>query len=119
MAYDEKLAERIRDAIGNRSALNEIKMFGGLCFTLNGNMCCGVLRDELLVRVPPDEFDTLVKKTGAHPMDLMKSGRTPAGFVMVKPAAIKTAKQLQSWVSRGVSYASDLPPKPPKKKANR
>jgi TfoX/Sxy family transcriptional regulator of competence genes len=117
MAYDEHLADRIRKAMGKKSNLREIKMFGGLCFTLNGNMCCGVLRDELLVRVPPEEFETFVAKAGAHPMDMMRSGRTPAGFVMVKPSSLKTERQLADWVARGVTFASQLPAKTPKKKS--
>ncbi|MCA1833431.1 MAG: TfoX/Sxy family protein [Actinomycetota bacterium] len=115
MAYDERLAERVRDAIGPRPALGEIKMFGGLCFTLNGNMCCGIMKDELMVRVAPDEFEKLLEASGTHTMDMMK-GRTPVGFIMIEPLALRTAKQLDSWVKRGVTFGASLPPKKAKTK---
>jgi len=111
MAFDEELADRIRQVLRAQRGLDEIKMFGGLCFTINGNMCAGVIKDELLVRVPKDQFDSLVTKQGAHPMNMMKSGRAPTGFLMVAPSAINTGRQLEAWVARGIAEATALPPK--------
>jgi TfoX/Sxy family transcriptional regulator of competence genes len=110
MAYDENLADRIRAALGARRGVDEIKMFGGLCFTLNGNMACGVMRDDLLVRVPADEFTRLLKEPGAHTMDMM-AGRTPKGFIVLDAAAVSTKPKLQKWVARGVGVAESLPAK--------
>ena len=110
MAYDEKLADRIREELGARKNVDEIKMFGGLCFTLNGNMACGVMKDGLLVRVPVDEFEQLLKQPGAHTMDMM-AGRTPKGFIVVDGVAVSTKPKLRKWVARGVAVATAMPPK--------
>jgi TfoX/Sxy family transcriptional regulator of competence genes len=115
MAYDENLADRIREALGARRGIDEIKMFGGLCFTLNGNMACGVMRDGLLVRVPLDDFEQLLKQPGARTMDMM-AGRTPKGFIVVDGSAVSTKPKLQKWVARGVEVAESMPPKAKKKK---
>jgi len=116
MAFDEDLAERIRESMGARSNVAEIKMFGGLCFTLNGNMACGVMRDGLLVRVPPDEFTRLLKEPGARTMDMM-AGRTPKGFIVVDAAAVSTKPKLEKWVARGVGVAESMPAKAKKPRA--
>jgi TfoX/Sxy family transcriptional regulator of competence genes len=110
MAYDENLADRIRAALGAQRGIDEIKMFGGLCFTLNGNMACGVMRDDLLVRVPTDAFERLLKEPGARTMDMM-AGRTPKGFLVVDAAAVSTKPKLQKWLARGVDVAESLPAK--------
>jgi TfoX/Sxy family transcriptional regulator of competence genes len=115
MPYDEKLADRVRESLGARRGVDEIKMFGGLCFTLNGNMACGVMRDGLLVRVPQEDFEQLLKQPGAHTMDMM-AGRTPKGFIVVDAAVVSTKPKLQKWVARGVEVAESLPPKAGKKK---
>jgi TfoX/Sxy family transcriptional regulator of competence genes len=115
MAYDEKLADRIRDQLQTTKNVAEIKMFGGLCYTVNGNMACGVMKDDLLVRVPEDQFDGLLKEPGARTFDIMP-GRTPKGFLVVDAKAISTKPTLKKWVARGVSTASSMPPKRAKKK---
>ena len=115
MAYDEKLADRIRDAMGARRGIDEIKMFGGLCFTLNGNMACGVMGDGLLVRVQQDQFEQLLKEPGAGTMNMM-AGRTPKGFIVVAASAIGTKPKLQKWVARGMNVAESMPPKKAKSK---
>src|SRR2546430_13082385 len=114
MAYDENLADRIREALGARRGIDEIKMFGGLCFTLNGNMACGVMADGLLVRVPQDEFEKLLKEPGAGTMNMM-AGRTPKGVIVVAAPAIGTKPKLPKWGPRGMSVAESMPAK--KKKA--
>ena len=117
MAYDEKLADRVREALGPQKGVDEIKMFGGLCFTVNGNMATGVMKSDLLVRVPEAEFAKLLKEPGARTFDIMP-GRTPKGFLVVEAKAVSTMPKLKKWVARGVGVASALPPKKkkPKKK---
>ncbi|HEV2685238.1 MAG TPA: TfoX/Sxy family protein [Actinomycetota bacterium] len=110
MAYDEKLADRIRDQLSPTESVAEIKMFGGLCFTVNGNMACGVMKSGLLVRVPEEQFDTLLSQPGARTFDIMP-GRTPKGFIVVDAKAISTKPTLQKWVARGVAVAASMPPK--------
>ena len=114
MAYDEELAERIRAALGSVSAVTEIKMFGGLCYTVHGNMAVGVMKDDLMVRMDPGDGDAALSETGARLMDMR--GKQMRGFLLVGPPGVKTARSLQRWVDRGVAYASSLPPKRPKAK---
>jgi TfoX/Sxy family transcriptional regulator of competence genes len=115
MAFDEKLADRVREALASSRGIDEIKMFGGLCFTLNGNMACGVMRDGLLVRVPLDDFEQLLKQPGARTFDIM-AGRTPRGFIVIDASAVSTKPKLQKWVARGVEVAESMPPKAKGKK---
>src|SRR5687768_1298176 len=96
MAYDEGLAERIREGLGPREGLTEKKMFGGIAFMLNGNMICGIVKDELMVRVGPDGHDAALEKSGARPMDF--AGRPMRGMVYVEPAAIAKAEALGAWL---------------------
>ena len=114
MAYDEDFAERIRSALGAVKGVTEIKMFGGLCWTVGGNMAVGVNGDDLMVRLSPEDGDEALAEPGARPMDF--TGRPMRGFLFVGPDGSKTDRSLQSWVDRGVAYASTLPPKKPKAK---
>ena len=110
MAYDERLAERIRALLADEAGLTEQKMFGGLGFLIGGNMAVGVSgQGGILVRVDPAESDELVASTGAYPMEMR--GRSMAGWLRVDPEHVDTAKQLEPWVSRGAAYARALPPK--------
>jgi hypothetical protein len=105
VAYDEKLAQRIRDLIGDEEGLTEKKMFGGLAFLVGGNMAVAASgQGGLLVRVDPQESDGLVRTTTAEPM--VMRGRAMAGWLRV-PAG----RDMPKWVSRGVAYARSLPPK--------
>jgi len=113
MAYDEALAERVRTALGAVEGLAEIKMFGGLCFTIHGTMAVGVTGDELMVRIDPEAVEAAVAEPGARQMDMR--GRPMKGFLAVGPESVKASRSLQRWVDRGVTYASSLPPKRPKK----
>lgn len=110
MAYDENLAKRIRKSLGRRKSLAEIKMFGGLCFTLSGHMCCGVLKDELMVRVGPERYPDALRRPHARPMDF--TGRALKGLVYVAPAGIRTDRQLAGWLNHGVEFVSSLRRKP-------
>jgi len=123
MAYDEKLADRARAVIERFGKYTEQKMFGGIGFMVGGNMAVGVMGDDLLIRVDPDEQEKLLKKPGAKPFQMMKSRPPAQGMVMVGPTATQTAAGVKEWVTRGVNQAQALPPKkkkaPAKKRATR
>ena len=109
MAYDEILAERIRTILHRRKAVTERRMFGGLCFMVGGNMACGIVKDELMVRVGADGFDHALAQPHARPMDF--SGRPAKGMVYVGKKGIATDEGLKAWVDRGVGFARSLPAK--------
>ena len=108
MAYDEALAERVR-AIMARDGLSERKMFGGLCFMLNGNMVAGVEQRGLMLRVGPERFDAALAKPGARPMDF--TGRPMVGFVYVARSACETDADLKSWLDEALGFVETLPSK--------
>jgi len=108
MAYDLKLAERIRSELDGMSFV-EKKMFGGVGFLLNGNMACGVNKDDLIVRVSPDKHTELLIRLHARPFDL--TGKPMKGWLLVEADGCKTDKQLSTWVKEGVEFALTLPPK--------
>ena len=115
MAYDENLAARIRDFLGPRTDLEAKKMFGGLCFLINGNMACGVLNADLIAKVDPERHDALLKKPGARPFDF--SGRPMKGILYVGPEGVKASKDLRFWGETSLEHALSKPPKSGKKKA--
>ena len=108
MAYDLKLAERIRSKL-DELPFEEKKMFGGVGFLLNGNMACGVNEDNLILRIDPEKQNTLLKKPHAKPFDL--TGKPMKGWLVVEADGVKTDKQLSAWVKEGLEFASTLPPK--------
>ena len=109
MAYDENAAQRIQLIFGDHPGLVEKKMFGGVGFMLQGNMACGVNKDDLIVRIGPDNYDGLVVQPHARPFDF--TGRPMKGWVMVAPDGYVSEKDLNEWVQRGVEFALSLPPK--------
>ena len=109
MAYNETLAARVRKTLSRHKAVAEIKMFGGLCFTLHGNMCCGVLKSDLVLRVRPEDAPRYLAAPHVRPMDF--TGRPMKNFLYVDPAGLKTATSLQKWIKRAADYALSLPPK--------
>ena len=109
MAYDEVLGERVRRVLGNDPDVGERKMFGGLAFMMAGNMACGVMGDDLLVRVGKDAFEEALTLPFAGPMEM--GDRTMGGFVVVDGEGVAEDDQLDDWVERGVAYAVSLPPK--------
>jgi TfoX/Sxy family transcriptional regulator of competence genes len=110
VAYDEDLANRIRELVGAEQGLTEQRMFGGLAFLINGNMSVSASgQGGLLLRVDPDETDALLSKPGAAPFEMR--GRTMQGWLRVAPDGVKTKRQLERWVARGVAYARSLPGK--------
>lgn len=108
MAYNLKLAERIRSKLDGTPFV-EKKMFGGIGFLLNGNMACGVNKENLIVRIDPEKQNTLLKKAHAKPFDL--TGKPMKGWLVVEADGVKTDRQLSSWVKKGVEFALTLPPK--------
>ncbi|HEX6202443.1 MAG TPA: TfoX/Sxy family protein [Thermoanaerobaculia bacterium] len=109
MAHSEVLAARVRRALAGHPGLAEKRMFGGLCFLLRGNMCCGVVGDELMVRVGPEEHRAALALPHAREMDF--TGRPLRGFVYVSPAGIAADAELAAWVERGARFAESLPAK--------
>jgi TfoX/Sxy family transcriptional regulator of competence genes len=109
VAYDEALAARIRDALQGRDAVTERKMFGGIAFMVGGNMACGVIRDDLMVRVGPDAHDAAVAEPHVRPMDF--GHRPMRGMVYVAPDGVRSAEDLARWVNAGAALAASMPPK--------
>lgn len=109
MAYDTQLAARVRQVLNREDGVTEKKMFGGISFLLRGNMSCGVLRDDLIVRVGPDHHEDAVMEPYARPMDF--TGRPLKGLVYVGPDGHRSDEALAKWVKRGVEFAASLPPK--------
>jgi TfoX/Sxy family transcriptional regulator of competence genes len=109
MAYDHDLADRIRQILASHEGVSEKKMFGGISFMLGGNMCCGVVRNDLVVRVGPERHDEALAQPHARPMDF--TGRPLRGLVYVGPGAYQADDTLRTWVKRGVDFAESLPPK--------
>lgn len=109
MAFDEHLANRVREVLSGE-APEEKAMFGGLAFLLGGNMAVAVSsKGGLMVRVPPDDTETLLGR--AHVTPMVMGGREIRGWLRVADAGVQTKRQLQSWVNRGVDYAKTLPAK--------
>lgn len=110
MAYDEDLANRIRELLAPVSGVEEKRMFGGLAFMVNGNMSVAANREGgLLVRVDPRDTEDLLPRAHVEPM--VMGGREMRGWLSVAPDGLKTTRQLQSWVDRGIGYAGTLPAK--------
>jgi len=107
MAYDEDLADRVRQLVGGEAGFDEKKMFGGLAFLLDGTMAVSASRrGGLMVRVDPAESDDLVTSTGATAM--IMRGRAMRGWLYVEPEDVRTKAELAAWVDRGVAYARTL-----------
>lgn len=110
MAYDEGLAQRIREMMQEYPTnLIEKRMFGGLAFMVNGNMCVGVLGSELIARVGADNYDSLLLLPNTREMDF--TGRAMTGFIVVDENAIDDDERLGFWIERCFSFAGQLPAK--------
>jgi TfoX/Sxy family transcriptional regulator of competence genes len=110
VAYDEDLADRIRELVAGEKRLTEQKMFGGLAFLIGGNMAVAASgQGGILVRVDPAASDKLVATTKAQPM--VMRGRSMDGWLRVDAEDVRQKRQLATWVVRGVTYARSLPPK--------
>ena len=109
MTYDEKLAERIRGKLKSRRGLAEKKMFGGVGFLINGNIACGVNKQDLIVRLSHEEFQKAIKRAHVRVFDM--TGRPMKGWIVVAPAGMSTERTLQDWIDNSVEFARSLPPK--------
>ena len=109
MAYDELLADRVREVLAPHDGTSERKMFGGIAFMLDGNMAVGIRGDELMVRVDKDHYDATLTEPHVGVMDF--TGRPMRGFVVVAAEGIAEDDDLAAWVDRGMDLAGSLPPK--------
>lgn len=109
MAFDEHLADRARALLAQRVDVDERRMFGGLGLLVGGNMCVGVIGEDLIVRLDPDDEDGALAEPGARPFDF--TGRPMRGWIFVSPEATAEDEHLERWVRRGEAFASSLPPK--------
>jgi hypothetical protein len=109
MAYDEALATRVRKALARKSGLTEKKMFGGLAFLLNGNMCCGILGDGLMVRLDPERAASALREPNTSVFDM--TGRPMKGWIVVDAGGLAADDALKRWVDAGADYAATLPSK--------
>ena len=108
MAYDEKLADRVRDAVEHRDGVTERKMFGGLAFMLAGHMFCGLVGDELMLRLGAEGADAALEKPNVRPMDF--TGRPMSGMVFVAQAGLR-GPALRRWLDAAAAFVATLPPK--------
>ena len=110
MAYDENLANRIRELVSSERGVSEQRMFGGLAFLINGNMSVSASgQGGLLLRIDPGETDALLQRPHASPFEMR--GRVMQGWLRVDAEGVRTKRQLERWVARGVAYARSLPAK--------
>ena len=109
MAYNEILAGQVRMEIGAQPGIREKVMFGGISFLLNGNLACGVIGDELILRVKPEDTQQVLSQPHTRVFDM--SGKPMRGWVVVMPEGLQTAAELKRWVKQGIEYAATLPGK--------
>lgn len=109
MAYDEMLADRVREVLAPRVEVSERKMFGGIAFMVDGNMAVGVLGEELMVRLDPEDAERALSEPHTRPMDF--TGKPMKGMLFVEPAGTDPDDALAGWVDAGADHAASLPPK--------
>jgi len=102
MAYNETLADRVREHLDNLENIEETPMMGGLTFMWNGKMCVGVLKDDLMCRIDPQMHDMAVEQTGVRTLDFTK--RRTSGFILVDETALKSDKELTYWIGLALDY---------------
>lgn len=111
MAYDQGLAQRVREQLDGHPGLTEKQMFGGLAFMLRGNMCVGVSGDDLIVRLDPEEYEEAVARPGARVFDF--TGRAMKGWVVAGAEAIDDDEALSGWIGAATRFVRSLPAKAP------
>ena len=109
MAFDESLAERIRTTLARKKGIESKKMFGGIGFLLNGNICVGVWKDSLIVRLEPDETEEALKEAHVKVFDI--TGRPMKGWMLVEPGGIADDVSLKDWIQRAMTFVGKLPKK--------
>jgi TfoX/Sxy family transcriptional regulator of competence genes len=110
VAFNEALADRIRDALAARAEVSERKMFGGIAFMLAGNMAVGVIGEDLMVRLDPADAEKALGEPHTRPMDF--TGKPAKNMIYVEPEGTASDEDLAAWVDAGAEYATSLPPKP-------
>jgi len=109
MAYDEPLAERVRKRIAKKTGYMERKMFGGVCFLLHGHMACGIINDEMIVRVGKEVYGSALAMPHTRKFDI--TGKAMTGWVMVSPQGHAADEDLDVWLQKGIDFTMSLPPK--------
>lgn len=115
MPYNEKLANRIREAIADAGVIEEKKMFRGMCFMLNGKMCVCVSREEMMCRIGPDIYEAALEKPGVRPM--INNGRTIKGYVYVSAEGFGSKKDFDYWIKTSLAFNAAAKASKPKKTA--
>jgi len=115
MAYNEKLADRIREILVDQPQVEEKEMMGGLAFMVNHKMCVGVIKDEMMARINPEIYEQALEKYGCRPMDF--TGKPMKGWVFISPEGIQKVKDLEYWISLALNYNNIA--KPSKKKKSK
>src|SRR4051812_25371139 len=110
MPFDERLADRIRTIVRNKSDFTEKKMFGGLAFMLGDKMCFGVLGNQLVARLGPEQSETALKRPHVSPMDF--TGRALKGYVYINLPGLKSDAALKAWIQQAITFTSSLVGKP-------
>ena len=109
MAYDEGVAQRIREALSENKKISEKKMFGGIAFMLSGNMCVGVVKDQLMLRVGPDQYEECLTMKHVKKMDF--TGKAMKGFIYLQPQGFAEDHELAMWLDKALSFVGCLPEK--------
>ena len=109
MAFDEDLARRVRDILSEEGTFNEKRMFGGLAFMVKGYMCCGVIDQDLVIRVGEHQHEQALAEAHTRAMDF--TGRPMKGFIYVSPLGYRSKTNLRKWIRRGLRFVSSLPAK--------
>jgi TfoX/Sxy family transcriptional regulator of competence genes len=109
MPFNEHLARRVRDMLAAEHSVKEKRMFGGLAFMVNGHMCCGVVNENLVLRVGAEEYERALSRPHARVMDF--TGREMKGFVYVDPQGWGTTARLRNWIELSLKFVLSLPPK--------
>lgn len=108
MAYDEGVAQRLREVFAARDDVTEMKMFGGIAFMMAGHMCCGVIKDALMARVGPEQYEAALAKPHVREMDF--TGKPMKGYVYVAPEGFESDDELKEWVRLCEAFVNSLPP---------
>ena len=109
MVYNKDLAQKIRDVLREEPGFIEKHMFGGIGFMIHGNMACGVNKDDLIVRVGPDQYEDALAEAHTRVFDM--TGRPMRGWIVVTSKGYEASSDLKDWVDRGITFAKSLPPK--------
>lgn len=111
MAYDLGLADRVRLILKRRAGFSECRMFGGVAFMINGHMCCGVTKNELVLRLRPDEVTAALRRPHTRPMDF--TGKPMRSMIFVNARGSDSDESLREWVESALAFVRTLPPKSP------